>query len=281
VTASESASRREIERGFLIGIGRAAGGAVVFALPVLMTMEMWQLGATIERWRLAVMILALLPLLVGLCRFVGFEETHRWSDDVRDALVAFAVGFLSSIVVLTLFGLIDDRMSFDEALGAVVIETVPASIGAALAQGQFGERDAEDDRRSAEAGYTGELVFMAAGALFLSFSVAPTEEVVLIAASMAPLHAIILALVSIGAMHAVVYVVQFSGQEPIGPEARGGAQAFLRFTVVGYAIALAVVASLLWTLGRLDGQGFDAGLRLVVVLGFPAAIGAAFARLIV
>lgn len=279
--APTAPSRRDVEIGFLVGLGRAVGGAVVFSLPVLMTMEMWSLGASMDRVRLAALVLLLLPLLVGLCRFVGFERTTCWSDDMRDAFVAFAIGFVTSAIVLSLFGLIAPGMSFDEVMGAIVIETVPASLGAALAQGQFGQQDEEDERNARKGGYGAELLFMAAGALFLSFSVAPTEEVDLIAAEMTPFHAVTLALVSIAALHAVVYALQFSGQEPLDPEGAPAWSVFARYTLVGYALSLIVCLVVMWAFGRFDDLGLEAALRLIVVLGFPASVGAAFARLIV
>ena len=282
MSASSSAlTPRQIERRFLLGLGRAAGGAVVFSLPVLMTMEMWSLGAGMDRLKLLALVAALLPLLVALSHFIGFEETDGWLDDLRDGLVAFAVGFVTSAVILSLFGLIEPRMSFDEIMGAIVIETVPASIGAAVAQGQFGQPDETDDAHDRAAGYWGELVFMATGALFLSFSVAPTEEVDLIAAEMTPFHMLLLALTSIAALHVVVYMLRFSGQESADPEGAPGWSVFLRYTLAGYAVALLVCAGLMWAFGRFDDLGAVAAVRLLVVLGFPAAIGAAFARLIV
>jgi uncharacterized membrane protein len=84
--------RRSEARAFITGIARAFGGALIFALPMLMTMEMWHLGFYMERWRLAVLLLLLLPLLVGLSHYIGFETTFDWEDDLRDSLVAIAVG---------------------------------------------------------------------------------------------------------------------------------------------------------------------------------------------
>ncbi len=52
------------------------------------------------------------------------------------------------------------------------------------------------------------------------------------------------------------------------------------YTVAGYVLSLLVCAYILWMLGRLDGQACPALLQMLVVLGFPAAIGAAAARLI-
>ncbi|MGA0530486.1 TIGR02587 family membrane protein [Hansschlegelia sp. KR7-227] len=281
MSASAADRRREIDHGFALDLGRAAGGAIVFVLPVLMTMEMWQLGATLERWRIAVILAGVLPLLVGLSHYVGFEDTETWLDDVRDAFVAIAVGFVVSAAVLALFGLIEPQHSFDEALGAIVIQTVPASFGAVLAQGQLGQSDEKEKRRNRQAGYPGDLLFLAAGALFLSFNIAPTEEIDLIAASMGPYHAIALVLVSLIAMHAIVYLVRFAGQDARRPEGHGFWSLFVRYTLGGYAVALLVAAAMLWAFGRLDDLGPVATLRLVVTLGFPAAIGAAFARLIV
>ena len=57
--------------------------------------------------------------------------------------------------------------------------------------------------------------------------------------------------------------------------------AFLHFTVPGYAIALGTSLFMLWAFGRTDGQALPGTVAATVVLGFPAAIGAAAARLLV
>ncbi len=279
--AASASDRRAIEFGFLVGLGRAAGGSVVFGLPVLMTMEMWQLGASIDRGRLALLLAAIIPALVGLSHYIGFEETESWIDDLRDAFVALAVGFATATVALALFGLITPDLSFDEMLGDVVVQGVPASFGAAIAQGQLGQRDESDRRRNREVDYPGDLLFLASGAFFLSFNIAPTEEVDLIAASMTPWHAISLAALSLIALHAIVYSLGFAGQRVFRSADYRFWSVFLRYSLAGYAISLAVCFGMLWIFGRLDDLGRLSALRLVVVLGLPASIGAAFARLIV
>ena len=62
-------------RDYAIGVARAFGGALLFSLPILMTMEMWTLGFAMDRLRLAVLMLGLLPILIGLAYYSGFEET--------------------------------------------------------------------------------------------------------------------------------------------------------------------------------------------------------------
>ena len=55
---------------------------------------------------------------------------------------------------------------------------------------------------------------------------------------------------------------------------------FLRFTLVGYVMALAISLFALWIFGRTETVGLGPTLMTVLVLGFPAGLGAAAARLI-
>lgn len=280
--ASRSRDHRTPTRSFLVGAGRAAGGAIIFGLPLLMTMEMWQLGVGMSPLRLALLIVVTLPLLVGLSRVAGFEETVALHEDIADALVAWAIGFVVSAAVLVLFGAVGRGTTPREALGMVALQAVPASIGALLSQSQLGGQRADegdDGRTVAEPGYWRELFLMLAGALFLAFNVAPTEEMVLIAYMMTPWHVLALTVVSLAMMHGFVYAVEFRGQESV-PGHMGARVAFLRFTVVGYAIALLVSAYVLWTFGRLDDMAWSEQLTAALVLGFPASLGAAAARLL-
>ena len=120
---------------------------------------------------------------------------------------------------------------------------------------------------------------MAAGALFLAFNVAPTEEMVLIAHKMSAWHSIALLLVSLLVMHAFVYALEFHGTASRSPDATFWS-VFVRFTVVGYAVALLMSLYMLWTFGRTDGMALQQIVSILIVLGFPAAVGAAAARLI-
>lgn len=281
-SAIEQGAVTERERGanteFAIGLARAFGGAVIFALPIFMTMEMWWLGFYMDRFRLVLLALLNLPLLTALSYHAGFEETFSLKDDLIDAFVAYAVGIVAAVFVLLLLSVIEFGMSWNEVVGKVLLLAIPGSIGAALAANQLGSRVGEEKKERDET-YAGELFLMVAGALFLSFNVAPTEEIVLIAYQMTPWHALALTFASILLMHAFVYAVEFRGQSTLRP---GTPQwsAFLRFTVVGYALVLLVSLYMLWTFGRTDGTGFAEIVNVATVLAFPGAIGAAAARLI-
>lgn len=261
---------------------RAAGGALVFSLPMLMTMEMWWLGFYLDRLRLLVLVVTAIPLLVVLSRHIGLEDTRRWRDDVLDTAIALGVSALVSTVLLTLFGTVDSRTPPDEIVGKIAIQMVPAAIGALLAKSQFGrgpadqDGDEPDERKET---YGGELFLMAVGALFLGFNVAPTEEMILISFQMTEWHALCLVALSLVIMHGFVFAVGFAGGSEISPEEPWWSP-FLRLTLPGYVIAMTVSLYLLWIFARLDGLSADGIVMATVVLAFPSAIGAAAARLI-
>jgi putative integral membrane protein (TIGR02587 family) len=266
-------------REFLIGLARAFGGAILFALPLLMTMEMWSLGSTMDKLRLALFLAVMFPVLGGLAYYAGFEQSFGWRDFVLHALVAYAVAFVAAGAVLLLLAVLTPGMSADEVVGKLALQAVPGSIGAMLARSQLGARDEEQEEERRRDSYGGELFLAMVGALFLAFNVAPTEEIVLIAQMMTGWHAVALVAVSLLIMHAFVYAVEFRGQSALAPGITPWSE-FLRLTVVAYALALLVCLYVLWTFGRADGLAFAELLIETVVLGFPAALGAAAARLI-
>jgi putative integral membrane protein (TIGR02587 family) len=274
---------RQADRKFFAGLARAFGGAVLFSLPLLMTMEMWWLGFYLDRVKLLLFMVLMIPVLVALDYFSGFEETASWREDLLDGMIAYGVGLVASLVILLLFGIVDFSQPMREVVGKVAIQSVPASFGAVLANSQLagnGDDDGPEKRHKEEAGYGARLFIMAAGAVFLAFNVAPTEEMILISFVMSSWHALAMVAASLLMMHGFVYASAFRGSPRV---ARGtsGWSLFLRNTVVGYAIALAVSAYVLWTFGRLEHGVPSTYVMMTLVLGFPAALGAAAARLII
>ena len=282
-TGTKQNSRIHTNRHFLIGLARAFAGAILFAFPMIMTMEMWSLGFTVGRNRLAVFMFLTIPLLVGLSYFIGFEDTSDLIDDLIDAFVAYAVGFFTSAVLLFLFGILDFSMSLDEIIGKISIQAVVAAIGAMLAQSQLGmsRQDKENkEKKERNTSYWGKLFLMMVGAIFLAMNIAPTEEVILLAYKMPDAQIIVLALFSMLLMHAFVYKVEFRGQEKRYPADKTFRSLFLRYTITGYALVLIVSFYLLWTFERTNGINLEDSLRITIVMGFPGALGAAASRLI-
>jgi putative integral membrane protein (TIGR02587 family) len=269
----------KVDREFVIGLGRAFAGALIFALPMLMTMEMWWLGFYMHPLRLALLVVVILPLLVGLSRLGGFRPTSRLRDEVADAFVACLIAAAAAAIILYVFGLITADMTVRELVGKITLQAVPGSIGAMLARNQLHDSPAMAEKDPKVPTYGGELFLMAVGALFLGFNVAPTEEMIFIAYKMTVWHEISLVALSLVLMHGFVFAVNFRGG---GKRAPGisFASVFARFTLVGYAIVLLVSLYILWTFGRIDGLSLEEAISASVVLGFPGAIGAALARLV-
>ena len=243
-----------------------------------MTMETWHLGFHMDRLRLALLLVLVVPILVGLAYYLGFEDSTDLLDAAIDAFVALAVAFCLTAGLLYVFGVLRAKTTANEWIGTVGLQAVTGSIGALLAQSQLG-RSSDQSKKRRAGGRTAEYFYMAAGALFLSANIAPTEEVELIAHLMTPWHMIALLVASLIVMHAFVYALEFKGQH----ERAAGVtlwREFTGFTVVGYMIAFAISAYISWSFGRFDGLAFTAALQISFVLAFPAAVGAAAARLV-
>ncbi|MGL3605132.1 TIGR02587 family membrane protein [Rhizobium sp. G187] len=272
---------------FVKGLARGLAGALLFSLPMLMTMEMWHLGFSVERARLLLLLLINLPLLLLLSHRIGFERTSGWAESARDAIVAYAMGILASAFILIILGVMTPDMPPNQWIGMIGIQAVPASIGALLGRSQLSmssDEDKEDEEQGNEeadrgTSYATELFMMAVGALFLSLNLAPTEEIMLIAYKMSHLHALALVVLSLSVMHGFVYSLAFRGGHSV-EEGADRWHAFIRFTLPGYVVAFAVSYYSLWTFQGLDDLAAIEIVLAVIVLTFPAAIGAAAARLI-
>jgi putative integral membrane protein (TIGR02587 family) len=241
-------------------------------------METWSFGLAMDRFRLVALMLALLPVLVGLAYYSGFEDTTEVIDAVLDAFAAIAVTTFMATLLLMLFDVLSAAADLHEWIGKIALQAVPGSIGALLAQSQFGaSRDEKRQRR--ESGDFGEYFFMCAGALFLAANIAPTEEVVVIAHMMSPWQSVLLAVLSLALMHVFVYAANFRGQHE-RPSDKSLGQTFIKFTLNGYLLALSISGFICWAFGRFDGMSIEECIQVLIVLGLPAAIGAASARLV-
>lgn len=285
MAGSETSADRDYrsqQHHFITGAGRGMAGALLFALPMLMTMEMWSLGVYMGRGRLLVLLIVNIPLLVLLAHHIGFEKTFSWRNHVRDAAIAYGIGILVSAVVLAVFNVLAPGMPVDGVIGKIALQSVPASIGAMLARSQLGHADAQNamgDDDTVDTRYASELFMMAVGALFLGLNIAPTDEMQLLSYKMTPWHGLALLLLTIFLMHGFVYAVSFVGGHELSPETPRW-HAFVRFTLPGYVLTVLINLYVLWTFEQLGDATVTQLLLSLIVLGFPGAIGAAAARLI-
>jgi putative integral membrane protein (TIGR02587 family) len=258
------------------GIARGFGGALIFGIPMLMTMELWDMGHTMDRARAALLVIVFIPLLVGVAHRIGYEKSFGWREDLIDTFLAFGIGIISSIVILLLFGALTFESTLNEWVGGVATQSVSGALGALLGRSQFG-KGAPEDEDQALSGFFGTLFLMLIGAMFLSLNVAPTEEMVLISYRMTPLQCICLIVVSLLVMEAFISGEEYERDDVPHP---GLIECLIRRTLTGYVMAILLSVYVLWTFGRFEDLGALASLKATIVLAFPAAIGASAARLI-
>ena len=137
-TARSPTARPFADRALYKALARALAGSVLFALPLLMTAEMWTLGFAMPSERLALLLVLTVPLLVGLSWYGGFRHNVGLADAVVDGFVAFGVGTAAAGLVLFAFGVLGPHSSAEQIVGTLALESVPAGMGAALASNQLG-----------------------------------------------------------------------------------------------------------------------------------------------
>jgi putative integral membrane protein (TIGR02587 family) len=266
---------------------RAFSGAFVFGVPLLFTMEMWWIGTYTGTWRLLLFLAVALAANLVLSYYTGFKRKTTRLGTVNEAVDAVAVGLVASAIVLAVLQRIAIGDPLESVLGKVVVQALPLSIGASVANAVFSRGAAgrtgevEQQQAGSWAPSLNDLSATAAGAVFIGFSIAPTDEIPMLAAQMDYLHELALIALSLAITYVIVFESGFSPQAP-PPEGRGLFQHPVAETVMAYVVSLvvALAALLLFQQVGLDDP-LDVVASRILVLGLPAAIGGAAGRLVI
>lgn len=263
---------------------------MLFGIPLLYTMEVWWIGSETQPSRmLGILALTFVPVLL-LIRTSGFRTTKdiRWRDAVMDSVETVALGLVSVTILLVLLREVTAATPLQEALGKIVYEATPFSIGIALAQHVLrrgraqGDGDSKADRARVDGNVHGTVADIGAtaiGAIFVAFNVAPTDEVPMLAAAMPSAWLIALVGASLVVSYCIVFVAGFA-DEAHRRSQPGVLQHPVTETVAAYLVSLLCAAAMLWFFQRLAAEDpFHLSLSYVVVLGLPAAVGGAAGRL--
>ena len=272
-------------RSELLASVRAISGGLLFGVPLLYTMEVWWIGSHTTPTQMAFLLaLLVLPVFV-LNQTDGFRASRdvRPLDAAADTVEAVAIGIVVTACVLLLLRELTGSTPVEVGMGKVLYEAVPFCLGVSVARHFLGgERSGadRDDPKESEGTVSRTLADLGAttiGAVFLALSIAPTDEVPMLASAMTPLRLLALMVVSLVTSYSIVFVAGFSGQGRRHVQ-RGPLQHPITETLVCYLLALTVAAALLWLFQRGLEPRADYIAR-VVVLGFPAAVGGAAGRL--
>ncbi|HZI86845.1 MAG TPA: DUF2391 family protein, partial [Pyrinomonadaceae bacterium] len=171
------------------------GGAFLFGMPFLYTMEIWWRGNTAGPPRmlaaLALTFIALVVLERAATARAG--KSVPWLRTLIEATEALATGLVAATVGLFIIGFLELDSGLHATIGRLCMEGLPFSLGVGLADFMLGEKEDGHDKGSdaqgakhSEKGDMRERVIVrsgatALGATVIALTLAPTEEIPLIA----------------------------------------------------------------------------------------------------
>lgn len=263
--------------------GRGIAGGMLFSLPLLYTMEVWWAGFLAEPSELLAYICVSFLLLLGYNRYAGMRADSSFLEVAIDSVEEMGIGIVISTLVLWLLGRITAEMPATEILGKIVVAAMTVAVGVSVGTAQLG--GGGDESRSGKAGEDGppstrgQLVLAFCGAVLFAANVAPTQEILIMGleATNARLLGVIALSLAVGAL--IFYHSDFVGTKQY--VRRDGTFWTLFGLVTSYAAALVASTMMLWFFDRLEADATWTNLSLIVVLGFPAMLGASAGRLLI
>ncbi|HSG38553.1 MAG TPA: TIGR02587 family membrane protein [Thermoanaerobaculia bacterium] len=267
---------------------RGVAGGLLFSLPLIYTMEVWWAGFLARPPHLLLYFLAGFGLLFAYNRYSGLRQDASWSEVAFEAVEEMGLGLLLAAFLLWLLGQIQTGMNFGEVLGKVVVEGVTVAIGVSVGSAQLGGNGGDNGdgdqgmagKGEGGLGLPGQIALAACGAVLFASNVAPTEEIVMIAAEASPWKVLGLALLSLALSALILFYSDFRGSDRLVPREERGPATVLSRIVLHYSVALVVSAFILWFFGRFNGASLPVCVAQIVVLGVAASLGASVGRLL-
>lgn len=260
--------------------GRGIGGGFLFSLPLILTMEVWAAGVTVEPSRLLVALAGTFVLLCGYNAYAGLRHDTKIGEILVDSVEELGIGLALSAAILWMLGRIGSSSGLAEALGLVLVEGLFVAVGVSVGTAQLtgGDDDTRGVPRGRQQAISSELVLAFCGAVLIAANVAPTEEILMLASEMRAPDLIATLIVSIALAATLLYFSNFAGSTRFA--GTRGPLAIFRGTAITYATALVGSAAMLWFFGRFEQHALTLNVAQCVVLGLAATLGAAAGRLL-
>ncbi len=275
---------------------RGASGGFLFGIPLLYTMEVWWIGSYTQPPQMLGAIAATYSVVFLLNRTEGFRK-HKSNEligDAMDSVEALAIGTVCATLILILLREISFQISLQEALGKIIFEGLPFSLGVALARSVLsGDRNGSSDdnqdpvnhsksvQKEAINATVADIGGTLIGAMIIAFNIAPTDEVPMLAAAIDPPWQIAIIVASLFISYGIVFVAGLTNQSRRYQQ-KGIFQRPLSETVVAYLVSLMAAALMLLFFHKLNfSDPWSVWLSYSVILGLPATIGGAAGRLAV
>ena len=273
-----------------------ASGGFLFGIPLLYTMEVWFIGSYIQPpILLSVMVVTFIIILL-LNRIEGFrpQEAETIFGAIAETFETLAIGVVCATFMLIILKRIDWQTSLVEALGKIIFEGVPFSLGVAfsrsllsgdpqtnLARDSSAQSNHNTNQKILWRDTLADFIATIIGALFIAFSIAPTDEIAVLAASASPLRLLIIIATSILISYCIVFASEITNYQQRYRQ-QGLFQTPESETIVSYLISLVTGMLMLWFFHQVTlSDPWFIWLRYSIVLSLPASIGGAAGRLAV
>jgi putative integral membrane protein (TIGR02587 family) len=241
-------------------------------------------------------ILAISFVVVFLLnRVEGFRQIPRedFLDTLIDSIVTLAIAIICATVVLVLLHEIQLGTPLNEALGKLILESVPFSLGGALAHAFLSGDRWSSNRQNSDKQSVGtdrknpslandtvtDISATLIGAMIIAFNIAPTEEVPMLNAPASPPWLLAIIVASLLISYGIVFAAGFTTQEKRRQQ-KGLFQRPLNETIISYLVSLFAAAFMLLFFHQLSfDDPWTLWLSYTIILGLPATIGGAAGRL--
>jgi putative integral membrane protein (TIGR02587 family) len=261
-------------------------------MPFLYTMEIWWRGNTAGPPRMLAALALTFIALVVLERAATTRSGRNvpWLRVFIEATEALATGLVAAAVGLFIIGFLEFDSGLHATIGRLCMEGLPFSLGVGLADFLLGEKEDGHDKGSDAQGAKHEKSDMrervivrsgatALGATVIALTLAPTEEIPLIAHRLGYPHVLGIVAASLVISYIIVFASNFVATEA-RKEHLGGFNAPMVETTISYMISLVMAGGMLWLYQQISlTDSADLWASYVVVLGFPASVGGAAGRL--
>ena len=273
-----------------------ASGGFLFGIPLLYTMEVWFIGSYVQP-PILLSILGVTFLIVFLLnRIEGFrpQESETLPGAIAETVETIAIGMTCATLMLIILGRIDWQTPLVETMGKIIFEGVPFSLGVAFSRSLLsgdtsidgGKRNKKSHKSSSStsliwrdtlADFGATLI----GALFIAFSIAPTDEIAVLAASASAFWLLVIIFTSLAVSYGIVFAAKFTNYSARYQQ-QGLFQSPQSETIISYLISLIAGLLMLWFFQKIAfSDPWYIWLRYGIILALPASIGGAAGRLAV
>ena len=273
-----------------------ASGGVLFGVPLLYTVEVWSIGASADAPMLLAVLGTTFVVVWLITQTEGFRRTLTLHpiEAVMESIEELSLGLICAAIALVLLRRIMLETPLSEALGKLVFEGVPFSLGVTLARSTLrrNPRRSDNRRQVLPSGQVSspnvfnlrdtliDLDATLLGAVIIAFSIAPTEEIPLISASVPSLWLFLIIMASMMLSYGIVFASGFTDRHE--REQRGLLLSPVTETLVAYLVALVASMIMLIFFQQLSGQTpWQEWLSDTIILGLPATIGGAAGRILI